>query len=505
MPDRLHPLLSRSGYSGQVTNYLFESLLRFDPESLELVPQLAQEKPKVQQVESGLLYTFRMRENAYWDSQSPVTGEDVLFTIKSVLNPYFVGGALRSFLDFVSEVRIEGESILIQTSYPYFLAESTIGTLPIFRASIYDPEGLFDQIDINRLTATEMEWTDAEVELLKRLAADFSSPDIERDTALVIGSGPYRIKYQVEDSEIVLQKKERYAEDTTLPKELHFQILPDEATAVTLFQNGSLDVLDRISPKRWEDLKMSLDTADYAFSNPTQLRYAYIALNQRKPELRDIRVRRALAHLLDVQWVIDQLLEGQASRMVGPFFPFRTYYNDTLPPIPFNPDRAKTLLDEVDQADLSFRYSYRKGNTIAQQIGQLLQAEARKLNVEITLVPTEFSALMQQYRQRDYDLIFSEWTRPPNEDDPFLLWHTASDHPRGLNRTGYGQQQTDQWIDSLRASADESVRSSLYQNLQADIYKEQPYIFLYSPRHQLIYKKGLPIVESTMRPGYFLH
>lgn len=91
-PDRLNPALSTSSYARIVANTIFQYLLYIDPQSLEIVPQLARSRPEATPITEGpyaggIAYAFEIHEQAVWDDGSPVTAQDFIFTLKAVLNP----------------------------------------------------------------------------------------------------------------------------------------------------------------------------------------------------------------------------------------------------------------------------------------------------------------------------------------------------------------------------------------------------------------------------------
>lgn len=73
-------------------------------------------------------------------------------------------------------------------------------------------------------------------------------------------------------------------------------------------------------------------------------RYVYISINNKNPILEDKNTRRALAQLLDLDQLKQNLFKGYADRITAPFQPSKSYYDTSLQPIPFDINRAQSLL-----------------------------------------------------------------------------------------------------------------------------------------------------------------
>jgi ABC-type transport system substrate-binding protein len=84
-PEQLNPLTSNDSGANSLLGYIFENLLQRDPRTLELRPQLAVARPEIS--EDKLEYTFKIRQDAHFQDGRPLTGEDVLFSIKAIKCP----------------------------------------------------------------------------------------------------------------------------------------------------------------------------------------------------------------------------------------------------------------------------------------------------------------------------------------------------------------------------------------------------------------------------------
>lgn len=193
--------------------------------------------------------------------------------------------------------------------------------------------------------------------------------------------------------------------------------------------------------------------------------YSYIGLNMRPqgraPVLTDRRVRRALAHLVDVDMIIRKFSYGLAQRVTGPFYPMhRGAYNDTLAPIPYDPVRAAQLLDEAGWIDrdqdgvrertidgkkipLRIEILVNSGNEVRLQIAQILKQEAEKVGIQVDIQSLEWSVFLERTKKHDFDAYIGGWVGSHNPQDLKQIWSTSSWAEGGSNYVGFGTPQTD--------------------------------------------------------------
>ncbi|MEM8908280.1 MAG: ABC transporter substrate-binding protein, partial [Bacteroidota bacterium] len=516
-PDRLHPLLSVTGPSKQVELHLFAPLLQFDPQSLALVPVLAKSLPEIKPLsegpyQGGVAYTFELREEATWDNGQAILATDYLFTIKALLNPEVPATPYRAYLNFLKDITVDPDNprrFTVWTDRPYILAEAALGNLEVYPAHFYDPEGWLEKYSVRELAdpdrAARLNELDSK---LQRFAEDFRSRARSQDPKQLQGAGAYQLAAWEPGQRIVLQKKDHWwgaalnPEETLLnayPDQIIFKIIPDVNAAVSLLKTSALDAMTGIFPEVYLDLQKQAEMVQaYQFFQANKLSYYYIGLNGNDSKLSDRRVRRSLAHLLDVDQIITTLLEGLAQRITGPIHPLKPYHHQGLAPIEVDLAAAARLLTEAGWTDsngdgtvdrmidgqkteLELTFKYISNNPIAADVGTLLKNNAQKVGVKVLLEGKVFNTLIKEYRKRDFDMVYLAWIRPPGLDDLRQSWHSSGNVPGGSNRTGFGNPTSDAVIDSIRTTYDPIKRKELYLRIQELIYYEQPYIFLFTP------------------------
>jgi len=490
-------------------------LLDYDPQTLELIPVVASSLPVVDSItngswQGGIRYQFTIRPEAFWDNGSPITAADYIFTFKTLLNPGVNAAPFRIYFNFLKDIVLDpsdSKKFSVYTDRPYTMALEALGSIGLYPEYHYDPNQLIKNIPITDLADKDrVDSIYQNTIALQEFAEKFNNKDPHQ----TIGGSAFEITQWTANQQIVLTKKEQHWTQNipslqSSSDQLIYKIIPDINSALSLLHSQKLDVLTDIPPNQFETLKKELNE-HYNFHTPQKLSYDYIGINGNQPSLRDVNVRRALAHFVDVEQIISEIWNGQAQRTIGPIHPAKSYYHKDLLPISFDPSQANTLLNKSgfgnDKEQLQLRYFYNVKNEKAAEIGLLLKKAARAINIEILPTGMEIKALLTAYRQRKYDLIYLTWTSPPGLDDLRQTWHSSSNVAGGSNRTGFGDKISDQIIDQIRISYHQKTQKELYLRIQEIIYQKQPYIFLYTPVERMAIHKRFSMEPTPLYPGY---
>lgn len=537
-PDGMNPLTATAANSLYIHNNIYSKLLVYDPQTLELTPQLAVSRPEVTTLKEGpfaggMSLTYEIHPEAVWDNGTPVTAADYVFTVKAIKNPKVNCAQIRPYLEFLDAVEIDPENnkrFTVFTKERYFRAEESSGQEPsILPEYHYDPEGLMQSITIEQLNDPEQAEAMLKNEQIIRFAEAFNAPKFNRDPAAIEGCGPYKLVEWSTAQRLVLERKKDWWGDKikdnkmlkAYPPRIIYKIIPDMTAAVTNAKDGAIDVIRTIPPTKFSELKDDANfSSTFDLSTPDQFAYHYIGFNTKRPALRDKRVRRAIAHLINKDEMIESIFEGMAIKTNGPINPKKPYYNKDLQEIVYDIEQAKALLDEagwkdVDgdnvrdktiegkQVSLSLEYKYNQGNLVRKSIGQLLKDEAKRVGIEITMTPVDFATLLDDADKRKFDMVALAWVKTPGLDDMKQTWHTDSDREGGSNRAGFGNAEADKIIDEIRVTLDQDRRMELYKRVQEIIHDEQPYVFLFVPSELIATHNRFDGTEtSPMRPGY---
>ena len=380
-PEQVDPLLARTLADRQLNNLLFLPLLDYDPQTLKLVPILARTLPVVDSIKSGpwqggIRYQFTIRPNATWDNGTPVTAKDYIFTFKTLLNPGVNATPFRIYFNFLKDIVVDPndpKKFSVYTDRPYTMALEALGSIGLYPEYHYDANQLIKNIPITDLTDTDRADSIYQNTIaLQEFAEKFNNKNPHQ----TIGGSAFEITQWNTNQQIVLtKKKQHWTEDIpslqSFPDQLIYKIIPDVNSALSLLYNQKLDVMTGIPPIQFESIKRELNE-NYNFYTPQKLSYDYIGINGNQSFLQEVNVRRALAHLVDVEQIISEIWNGQAERTIGPIHPAKSYYHQKLLPISFDPSQANTLLNKsgfgVGKEQLQLRYFYNLKNQKAAQI-----------------------------------------------------------------------------------------------------------------------------------------
>ena len=532
-PDRLNPLLSTISYSRQVFDPLHLYLMNYDPTTLVLVPQLLKETPKIELIKNGVFeggtkYSFEIREEAVWDDGKPVTAADYEATLKLIFNPFLPTLGYRTFLENIQSFDIDKmnpKKFTIILNDTYFAGlESLTNVVPVLPKHIFDADNSLDTVSLLKLISDPSPENQLKnYPFIKDFADYYLGEFFSRNPEGVNGAGPYKLVSWQSGQEILLEKKKAWWGDKlatdnaafqAFPDKLLFKIIPDPVSALAALKNEEIDVMQNIAPEDFLDLTSDSTTkAHFSFYTPSSLSSYYISLNTRLPILSDKKVRRAFAHAIDVDELIKNVFIGFGTRCATPLHPSSAEYNADLKPITFSIEKAKKLLAEAGWSDtdkdgildkklggkktaLSVKYLANASKASSMTLAELIKSNARKAGIDVVIDAKDANTLLDKLRSREFEMISAGRSITP-QWSPSQNWRTDAD-----NRSGFGNEKTDEWIDALEREPNQSKRWVISKKLQAEIYEEQPEIMLFCPQERLVIHKRFEAVSTAVWPGF---
>lgn len=522
-PEGLNPVVTNDASANAIFNHVFERLLDQDFETLELIPVLAEARPTISN--DHLSYTFRLRKGIVFSDGHPMTTADVIFSFKAVKNPLIVdGAALRNyFLDMKDITAADDRTFTITMSQPYFLAEYQLGTYWIMPKHILDPKGLTDKYTIEETNDIVRSQRNPS---LKQFAEWFNTATVKLDPKVNIGSGPYVYESWYTGESVILRKNNgwwRQGMDKwhpAYPGKIIYKVVNDRNTAVVSVKNQEIDFMEFVPPAKYTE-EVDTTALHHLSKRPfkTQV-YTYIGWNTQRFVLSDKRVRKALSYLVDRNALMKQVLRGLAEPMNSPLYIGTKEYDSTIPPIPYDPARARQLLSEAGWTDsnadgyldkmengkltnLRFKFLLNAGNEAREQIALILADEFKRVGIVAELQKLEWSVFLENLRTRNFDAYIGSWVNDPIPADPYQLWHSSQASNSGSNYTNFKNERADKLMELNRLEFDEAKRIEYLKEFQRIVVDEQPYTFLWMPYYPAVYNKRLNNVQfSYVRPGY---
>ena len=532
-PGMLNPYNYQDEGSGYIFPSIFQQLSNLDFKSLQLVPVLAKSRPEIETTpEGGMLITYNIRPEAKWDNGQSITARDVEFSLKVMKNPKVDNERLKPYYEFIQDIRFYEEDPLKFTyicKEVYILAEAASGDFPILPEYIYDPKGLMKEFTIKQLNEQKDDL--ANNPKIIAFANEFNSEKYQREKGYISGSGAYQFEEWLTGQRIVLKKKENWWGDQlknenvffeAYPPKITYQVINDQTTALVALKAGNIDVMRNIKAKDFIDLpKSDKFTQNYNAHTPVQLEYLFAGINTKLPKFADKKTRLAIAHLFDVPKIIEIVQYGLAERVVGPIRPSdKKAYNTELTPYPYDLEMAKALLAESgwkdsngngvldkkingEEVELEINFSINSGNDDRKAIALMFQEEARKAGIKVNVIAQEWSVYIDNQKNHKFDMYMGGWIATPVPNDHKQIYHTES-YNGGSNYGGFGNDESDALIDSIRIELNEDKRATMEKRLQKILHEEVPYVYMYARSGKLaIHKRFENANPSVARPGYW--
>ncbi len=538
-PDGLSPVQTTNGYTSKITNKIFLQLLDQDPQTKNLIPILAKSLPIEEDIESGPYaggksYTYEILDEAVWDNGTPVTGQDYLFTIKATLCPKAAMPAYRAY-DFIKDVKLYPENpkkFTVMIPVNYLLQLEGSGDFSIYPEYFYDPDKVLRNYQLSDLAnferANELVEKD---EKLQNFAASFSDPKHKYDPAFISGCGPYKVKsYSTETNTITLSKKENWWGNklsnrieylTAIPNEIVFKTISDINVALSQLRAGQVDVVESIPPDMFAELKENTLAKDILnFHEVPSFILSYIGFNTKNKILSDKSVRKAIAHLIDRDDIMETVLKGSAQKAIGPIHPSSIYFNNNLKAIEYSPEKAANLLKEAGWEDsngngildkvingkkvefeLDFLYAETPTGTY---ISTLLANIAKTKGIKFNFVAKDLRGIITDLRARNYGLFSLGSAGSPGRVDLSGTYHSDSDTDRGRNYLSYRNSEVDEMLTQLSKTTDEATIKRLLPLVSEKIYNDLPIFHLWVPNICVATNKRFKkTLVSPIRPNVF--
>lgn len=457
--------------------------------------------------EKELLFTIYLRKGVKWHPmrlpngkelpRREFTARDVKFTYDCVLNPHVEAAHIRSYFEDPEETAaakrfkirvtvVDNYTVKIRWTKPYFLAkEFTLGAVAILPRHVYSVNEKGEPISFDFTS--------------KEFADGFNNHWANR---LMCGTGPMVFKEWVRDNRLVLVRNPEYWGAPYYFSQVGYRCIPNSNTSTQMGLQNELDLVGIAEKDRFLQClehpnvkagKVVAQTYEYPG-------YRYIGYNLRRELFQDKQLRWALAHAAPVQRMIDEVFEKLAVRVTGPFLPGASACDPSIPPVPYDLDKARQILDDAGWKDTdengvrdkvinnvkvqaSFDLMIFSDAPSFRAIAEMYQESCRRIGVEVKLSPAKWQLMLQKLRKRDFDACMLGWGTSWSKGDPFQIWHgSQADVQDSSNHVGYRNVEVDKLIEQLRVTLDEQKQVELYRKIHRLIYDDQPYTFLFSEK-----------------------
>jgi peptide/nickel transport system substrate-binding protein len=487
-PDVLVPSLLQSVQAAQIVDMLYDRLADIG-DSLYILndrgftPRLAD---RWTWSSDSLSVAFHLNPKARWHDGLPVRSGDVRFTVASTKDST-LGSPTAPVIANIDSVSTPDSA----TAVYWFHARSpqqfydAVYQLPIM------PEHVWKNIPPSAWRASE--------------AARHP-----------IGSGPYRFVRWIPRTVVELSADTANYRGRPGLSRVIWVISPDFPTAVTRFLGGEADFFEQLRPENIAEVSKhpQLRTKRYH-----SLAYQFAQMNLRDPANHDRphpifgnrELRRALTMAVDRATIVRSVYDTLALPALGPTVRSYSTTDPNLPQIPYDPARARQVLDSLGWRVGSDSIRTRNGRALRftlsipgtaktrLQIAVLIQEQLRQVGAKVDIEQLDFPVMMEKDRKRTFDMVLGQWNTQPSPGAVRGSWGSAgSKTGSGNNYGSYENPVFDARVDSALASYDPVVRKALFTRAYETIIQDAPAIWLAEPLTTVGYHSRLQL--ATLRP-----
>jgi ABC-type transport system substrate-binding protein len=448
-PRSLDPALSTDVPTGEVVSLIFDNLTQFDADA-QLKPGLAR---SWETDGSGKVYTFHLRRDATFHDGRPIQAGDVRASLLRALAPGTTGGR----------------------SWPLY---------PISGARAYaagqskEVQGIVARDDSTVVLTLEEPLNVFPKLLAMPVAAIVPTPTPADFDQRPIGSGPWKFISWSHDDAIVLAKNEGYWGGSPKADTLRIRIIPEPLTQAAEYEAGQLSVVEVPvgETRRWEQ-----SHAEELQRRPG-LKDLYVAINTTRGPLKDVRIRRALNHAVDVGTLLRTVMADRGVLAAGSLPPGILGHDSTRAAYGYDSAKAKQLLKEAGYPNGFSIKLWRTQRAELARLAQSIQQDLAQVGIRAEIVERDASSARAAVRNGEADLFLTDWWAdyPDPENFNYPLFHSRNKGPGG-NYAFLSDGALDSMILRARATTDETEKARLSRDIDARVFEMAPWIFLWFP------------------------
>jgi peptide/nickel transport system substrate-binding protein len=448
-PPTLNPGITTDTQAWTVMGKLFSGLTHLDND-YHNQPELAESWAASP---DGLTYTFTLRRDVKWHDGQPFTAADVKFTFQEVLAKHHPIGRL-AYAAIAAIDTPDPYTAIVRLKAPFgpFVFMTSLTTGPIL------PRHLLEGRDV--------------------LTSDFGKKPV--------GTGPFKLGEVVKGSHYVVERNPDYfRKGQPYLDRVVLKVMPSPPSRVLAFEKGEVDVLYSffLPAEQAGRVKALPDVYFKDFMLFPEVVTLFFNLKDSKP-LGDVRVRQAIAHAIDKQFLVEKGYFGMGRPAISPIPSNLAWaHNPKVAVYPFDAARAAALLDAAGYPKaangerMALRLAYDPANSAANKASEVVAQQLRAVGLAVRQTPMERSLMLDKvFKQYEFDLFIHNYT---TYGDPALGITRAysCDNIRPapfVNVERYCNERVDELFRLAAAGTTQAERARHYQAAQEIIARELP-------------------------------
>ncbi len=500
---------SMNPYSGvvlsayEVWNMQYNVLVNLSAGDMGPVPELATQWTRSP---DGLTWTFKLRDDVKWSDGKPLTSADVKYTFERTRDEEWAN--FSPFTEGFTKVTAPDKTTVVVTTKD---PDPRLPSLPVYIL----PKHIWEQYGPKKVR---------------------SFPNTDPVT-----SGPYRLTAWNKGSYFEMTANKNYFLGKPAVDKIRFRVFTNDEAMAAALQNGEIDAIYNLAPSlrsrlNGNDKITPVEAQDGSFTQLT-MNTGSGPVGNGHPALQDVKVRRAIAHAIDKNALVERVLHGLGTVGGSMSVAVAPKWTLDIPPdklIDFNIAEANKELDDAgykkgsdgirrmpDGSDpLKFRFFFPSDDSTYSRNAQFIREWLQQIGIGTTVTPKSEDELTPIENKGQFDLIIWSWT-PYADPTAMMSYLTCPQVPQkpddGLyNDAFFCDQEYDRLFNEQKTELDEPTRVNLVHEALQRFYDESPYVVLYKQDTVEAYRNDRfegwvrqpagngPIIYTQSDPSYTL-
>lgn len=454
----LNPLLLNGGEINKyATGLMFLPLMELDAD-LNFEGMLADSIT----TEDNKNFIVHIDDAATWSDGTPVTADDVVYTALRLASPVIGNTAMMYYVfegvgddGFVEEgaesidgiQKVDDKTVQFTTKeeMPITTFENSYA-----RYLLTLPKHVIEQYSEEELSTAD--W--------------FNHPDVV--------SGPFIVTDFDVDHYISYEANKDYWKGAPKSDKLNIKIV-DGSQLYAGLQSGEIDITQQtmsdIPQEDYESVE-ALDNVDVVYGSPVTNQSVFIQTKN----VPDVKVRQAMLYAIDRQQILEELLNGHGEIVDGFLSSASPFYDDSLTPVSYDPEKAKTLLEEAGwDGSQTIRFYVNSGDSTFVNAASIIAAEWAAVGIKAEIQTVDFATLMSVAGTEDYDVLAVQYTYAPVDPYPDVAWLLGGEG----SWTGYSDDTLNDALTKSQLTSDPEETKELFSVVDKKVQEDVPMFSAY--------------------------
>ncbi|MBQ7065236.1 MAG: ABC transporter substrate-binding protein [Lachnospiraceae bacterium] len=437
--------------------------------------------------EDNMNFIVHIDENATWSDGTPVTAQDVEFTFLRLASPTIANSTMMLYrfkgvgdadFPFVEEgaTSVEGVTV-IDDKTVQFTTKDPIA-LTTFQSTyacyiLTLPKHILEQYSDEELMT--LDW--------------FNHPDVV--------SGPYMLTDYDVNHYISYTANTNYWKGTPNIEKLNIKIV-DSSQVYAGLQSGEIDValpsMTAIPQKDYENIE-ALENIEVVYGAPVTNQSVFI----QTANITDPRVRQALVYAIDRNQILEQLMNGHGEVVDGFLSSAGPFYDESITPISYDPEKAKELLAEAGwDGSQTLRFYVNSGDGTFVDAAQVMVAQWAQVGIKVEVQTVDLATLMSTAGTTDYDMFAVQYTYVPLDPYPDVAWLLGGEG----SWTSYSNEEINTALEKTQTAGSTEEIKGYYSIVDKKVQEDVPMFSAYIISAQGAVNKRLTNVNVDVY-GFF--